>query len=142
EHADALGSRAHGGEERALDLAAGRVLGVYDPARGVAALAAELEAAVGQAAERGAELLGERAGVARAPGPAQADELGIAEPVADRERVGDVLLEAVVVAEDARDAALRVRGVRVVGLALGHDRHRPVLRGAQREVEARDARAD
>src|SRR5690349_3183501 len=51
-------------------------------------------------------------------------------------------LEAVVVGEHGRDAALRPVGVGVIEPLLGDDHHAPVFGGKQREVESGDSGSD
>jgi hypothetical protein len=66
----------------------------------------------------------------------------VAEPGAGRERVALVLFERVVVGEHGGDPALGPAGGRIVGCALGDDRHAPVLGYTQRVEEARKAAAE
>ena len=73
---------------------------------------------------------------------AELDDVAVAEPVADAQRVLDVRLERVVGLQHAGDAALRVGGVGVGRGALGGDDDAAVLGGAQREVEPREAGPD
>ncbi len=138
-----VGVRARGREQPALDLAAGGVLGVRDAPLGVAAFAREVERAAAVAIEVDAEALDH---LAHGLGPfahAQLDDVAVAQPFADGERVLDVLREAVVLGiEHRRDPALRVVGVRLRRGALGADRHPAVLGGVERERQPRDAGAE
>ena len=128
------------GQERSLDLAAADVLVVDHAAPAVAALAGQVERAGGVAIEVGAEReqLLDRG---RALGDDALDHLAIAQAIADHQRVGDVLLERVVVGQHRGDAALGPVGVGVAGRALGDDGDPAVGGGVEREGQAGDAGA-
>ena len=89
-----FGVGAHGGDERALDLAAGGVLGVDDAAGGVAAFARQIEGAAVVGVEVGAVAIDELADGLRAVAHAELDDVLVAQPFADGERVRDVGVEA------------------------------------------------
>ena len=113
-HLDEI-ERADRRDQRALDLGAGRVAaGVHDPRHRVAALAGQRERggrAVAGAVEHRAERH-ELAHPVRAFGDEHPDRVGVAEPGAGGERVGEVQLGGVGLLERGGDAALRVPGRR------------------------------
>ena len=122
---------------------AGGVLVVDDAAGAVAALAAELEVRPRASRSKSTPERGQARGRAcRALAHAQLDDVADGTARRRRERVLDVPLEGVVVAEHRGDAALRPVGVRVVRALLGDDDDPAVLGGPQREVEAGDPRPD
>ena len=143
EHVDARVLR-DGAEQRALDFAPGGVARMEDAAFRVAALLGEVEfvrPAVFAFVEMDADV-DQLADRRRAFGDDRSDNRLVAQPRAGVERVRDVQLERVVGAGDARDAALRVGGVRLGRRALGDDRHAPEARRLHREAQPGDAAAD
>ncbi len=70
------------------------------------------------------------------------DDLGVAQALAGRQRVGDVVVEPVFGVEHAGNAPLGVVAVAFAHLVLGHDQHAVRLGNAQRGPEAGDAAAD
>ena len=70
------------------------------------------------------------------------DDVPVAQRPAGDERVGDVVLEAVVGDEHAGDAALGVGAVGLVQPVLGDHQHRQPRTHAQRRAKARQAAAD
>ena len=112
------------GDQRARDLGAGGVAaGVRDPVAVVAALAGQLDLALGVAVE-----LRARARRARAPasGPSvtrMRTASAVAQPDAGDERVVEVLLRGVLGVERRGDAALRPRGRARREHGLGHEQH-------------------
>ena len=107
--------RVHRGDQRPLDLRAGRVAaGVHDARQRVTALAGERERrgrAVAGAVEHRAERH-ELADPARALGDEHPHRVGVAEPGAGGERVGEVQLGGVRLLERRGDTTLRVAGRR------------------------------
>ena len=141
-----VGVRARPCDERALDLAPGRVAVVQDAAPGVAALAPEREAAATRrvavgGVEAHAHLHQRRDDAGRALDDVLHHVL-VTEPGTRRERVVLVLLEGVVVGEDGGDPALGPARGRVVGRALGDDRHAAVLGHPQRVEETGKSAAE
>jgi hypothetical protein len=127
-------------EQRALDLGAGGVGGVDDPARRVSSLAAEADLPVALI-EAGASR-DELADPVRAFAAADRDDDLVAEPGAGDHRVVDMRFRGVVGAQDRGDASLRVLGVRLVAAAFGHDDDLAVLGRVEREREPGDTAAD
>ena len=128
-------------DDRPHDLAAGLVAqGVDDPRVRVAPFAAQGDVAV--------DLVEVRAPVDQLADPVgrladdHLDDLGVAQPLAGRQRVGDVVVEPVLGIEHAGDAPLGVVAVALADLVLGDDQHAIRLGDAQRSPEARDAAAD
>ncbi len=70
------------------------------------------------------------------------DDLRVAEPLARRKGVGDVVVEAILGVEDSRDPTLGVLAVALTHFILGHDQDAIALGDAQRRAEARDPSAD
>ena len=123
----------HRGQQGALDLAAGDVLGVEDAALGMAALSAEVQLA--RAVGAGNLALGKvhaQLDQLRNPRRAflddRADGRFLAQARAGLQRVAHVQLEGVLLAGHRRDAALGVVGVGLGAVLLGDDRHAPVRR--------------
>ncbi len=139
---DAVGAFGHPLQQRLLDRPAGHVLDVDDPARGVAALASQLEVSLLVAVEGDAQLVGQAQDVLRALAHAALDGGAAAQAVAHPQRVGDVRLHLVGRIQHAGDTALGPAGVGIARGALGGDHHPAVLGGAQGEVQASQARAD
>ena len=137
---DAIGALGDARQQRLLDGPAGRVLGVDDAARGVAALAAQLEMSVAIAIEGDAQLVGEAQDVLGRLAHAALDDVAVAKAVADAQRVLDVDLGGVGRVQHAGDATLRGAGVRIGGRALGDDQDTPVVGRRQREGQAPPAR--
>ena len=111
------------------DLAAGLVAqGVDDPRVRVAPFAAQGDVAV--------DLVEMRAPVDQLADPIgcladdHLDDLGVAEPLAGGQRVGDVVVEPVLGVEDAGDPALGVVAVALADLVLGDDQHAVAARGS------------
>ena len=125
----------HGVDERALDLGAGgRAAGVHDPRQRVAALAGELELALGVAVEGGAER-DELVDARRALVDEHAHGVDVAQPGAGGERVGEVEVGRVGVAAEHRGhAALGPARRGLLELALGEhaDPHAVDLGGPHR----------
>ena len=134
-----FGVRAGALEQRALDLAPGRVAVVQDAPRAVAALAAELEAAAAGAARRGRVEADaqphQRLDDARRPLDDGLHDVGVAEAGAGDEGVLAVALEGVVLGEHGGDPALCPGGRGVGRGPLGHDRDPAVLCHPQRVEE-------
>ena len=130
------------GDERPLDLGAGRVAArVHDPRERVTALAGEQQlVAVGTG--RGVEVRAERRELAhpiRTFGHQHPDRFDVAQSRARGERVGEVELGGVGLGQRGGDAALRVAGGRQRQLALGqHDRRQALPRGLERGRETGD----
>ena len=132
------------GEQGALDLLPGEVGGVDHPPVRMPTLAPEVErgGVAGLPRELHAEL-DQAADVARSLLDGESDDLLLAEPGADLQRVLDVALVGVaLVVEHGRDPALRIAGARLGGVPLGDDRHPPMVRYMQRVVEAGDPAAE
>ena len=91
--------------------------------------------------ERGAPL-DELADVPRRLADDHLDDLAIAQPGAGGERVGDVILEPVVGAQHAGDAALGVVAVGLLELVLGDDQRREPRIDRHRRPQPGDAAAD
>ena len=72
----------------------------------------------------------------------QLDDLGVAEPLAGGEGVGDVVLEVVLGVEDTGDPALGIRAIALADLILGDDQDPEPFRHAERRAEPGDAAAD
>ena len=72
----------------------------------------------------------------------QFDDLGVAEPLAGGEGVGDVVLEVVLGVEHPGDPPLGVGAVALADLVLGHDQHPVRLADAERHPKPRQAAAD
>ena len=70
------------------------------------------------------------------------DDLGVAQPLAGGEGVGDVVVEVVLGVEDAGDPALGVVAVALADLVLGDDQDAELVGDAERRAEAGDAAAD
>ena len=70
------------------------------------------------------------------------DDLGVAEPLARRDRVGDVVVEGVLGIEHARDPPLGVGAVALPDLVLGDDQDPVRLGDPERRAEAREPSAD
>ncbi len=139
-----FGCRATRGEQRALDLAAGDVLAVHDAARGVAALAAEVEVRRRRRGRSGTP--SRRASAGSRPGPRathELDDVAVAQAVADaracRRRAASSESSAASTAATPPCAQLVLVSS---GALLGDDHHAAVLGGAQREVQAGDPGAD
>jgi hypothetical protein len=139
---DSIGALGHAAEQRLLNRPAGGVLDVDDPAGGVPPFAPELEVAGGVAIERDAQLVGQPQDVLGPLARADLDDLALAEPVADPQRVLDVGGHAVVWIERPGHAPLRVGGVGVGGGALGRHHHPAVGRRPQREGQPGQPRPD
>ena len=136
-----VGMRLHALQQRPLDLAPRHVGGVHDAVGRVAALAPEVERAVGGAVEVGAE----RDELAHAAGSLADHHLHhvrVAEAGAGHERVGDVVGRVVVRVHHGRDAALGVVGVGLGALFLRHDGDGAGIGDAEGERETGDAGAD
>ncbi len=121
------------------DLAAGLVAeGVDDPGVRVASFAAQGDVAV--------DLVEMRAPVDQLADPHgcladdHLDDLGVAEPLAGRQRVGDVVVEPILGVEDPGDAPLGVVAVALADLVLGDDQHAIRLGNPQCGPEARRSR--
>ena len=139
------GMRVHPREQGILDLAAGGVRAVQDPATRVPALSAEREVAARVRLTVPIELDPVFEQSLDRGGPALDDEAHdrlVAESGARHQSVLDVPLEGVVAPLDRGDAPLRPirRGVRRT--LLGDDADPPDFGGAQREEEPRDAAPD
>ncbi len=142
-----VGALFRGGEQSALDLAAGDVLGVENAPLGMATFLAEVEfpraVAGGQLPFRELHAQGDQLGDARRPFLDDgADDAFLAEARAGHQGVPHVHFEGVFLARDGGDAALGVIGVRVGALLLRDDRHGAVLGRLQGEGQAGDAGAD
>ena len=130
------------GDERTLDLGAGRVAArVHDAGERMTALAGEQQlVAVG--AGLGVELRAERrqlADTVGALGHEHLHRLDVAEPGARGERVGEMQLPRVGLGQRGGDAALRVTGGRERQLALReHDRRQALPSGLERGRETGD----
>jgi hypothetical protein len=136
-------TRAYRLDERPGDLGAGRVAaGVRDTTAVVAALAGELDAALVVGVEVGAGGHEPAYGVG-ALGDQDAHRLLVAQPRTRDQRVVQVLLGGVALAQRRRDTALRPAGGTVVETCLGDD-DRPQARrlAAQGRGEAGDAGTD
>ena len=72
----------------------------------------------------------------------QLDDLGVAQPLAGGEGVGDVVLEVVLGVEDAGDPPLGVGAVALADLVLGDDQDPVRLGDAEGRAEAGEAAAD
>src|SRR5690606_24791237 len=133
---------ADGAEEGVLNRRAGHVLHVQDPALTVATLAPEVVLAGGVAGELQSELrqlVHARGTVAHD----LADHAPVAQAVAGRERIRDVLLEVVRLPGDGGDAALGEIRVRVRLRFLREDGDSETLAGdLEREAQAGDTAAD
>ena len=70
------------------------------------------------------------------------DHVLVAESASGRQRVLDVMLERVVLAEHGSDTALGVAGVRFLQLGLGHQDHALLPRGLERRDQAGDSTTD
>ncbi len=70
------------------------------------------------------------------------DDVAMAQTAAGRERVLDMVLEAVFRRHDARDAPLGIIAVALLNLVLGDDEHVNARRHRQRRTQTRDAAAD
>ncbi len=127
--------------ERARDLAAGQVARVQHAPHGVRAFAAKRRPAVGIAIELGAPVE-QFADVVRSFADQHFDGGDVAEPGPRLERVVAVKLDAVVVAERRGDAALRVAGVALSAVGLGHQHDVAVAYEMNRGAKAGDAAAD
>ena len=68
------------------------------------------------------------------------DDLGVAQPLAGRQRVGDVVVEPVLGVEHAGDPSLGVVAVALAHLVLGDDQHAIRLGDPQRGPAARRSR--
>ena len=135
---DADAARLAGGEERALDLAPGRVLRVRDPPARVASLPRQVQAIRGLPVELHAER-DEPADPVGAFADGDLDRLAPAQARACDERVLDVELEIVVGAEHRGDAALGVLRGALRALSLRQDQDGSMVRRLEGEGEAGDA---
>ena len=70
------------------------------------------------------------------------DDLRVAEPLAGREGVGDVVVEVILRVQHAGDPALRVGAVALADLVLGDDQHAQRLGRPQRRPQAGQPPAD
>ena len=70
------------------------------------------------------------------------DDFRIAQALARRERIGDVVVEPVVGIEHARDAPLGIVAVALAQLVLGHDEHAVMLGDAQSAAKSGNPAAD
>ena len=70
------------------------------------------------------------------------DDLGVAQALAGRQRVGDVVVKPVVGIEHAGDAPLGVVAVALAHLVLGDGEHAVIARGFPAQTETRDPAAD
>ena len=128
-------------DDRPHDLAAGLVAErVGDPGVRVAPFAAQRDVAV--------DLVEVRAPVDQLADPDgrladdHLDDFGIAEALAGRQGVGDVVVEPVLGVEDPGDPPLGVVAVALAHLVLGHDQDAIAFGDAQRGPEPRDPAAD
>jgi hypothetical protein len=148
-HGDVVGQHRHlavprGGQQRALDLGAGRVAArVHHPERGVPALAGPRRPRTVHIKHRaaGAQPVDRR----RAVRDDRRRGGGVAQPTAGGERVGDVPVHRVTrdIAQHHGDAALRPAGVAPVGRVLGHHQHPQAELGrTQRRGQPGDPGAD
>ena len=129
-------------QQRPLHLAPGEVGGVHDAALRVSALARQVIAERCRVlGEFGAEL-DQLAHPRRALGDGDADGVLAAQTRAGHQRVADVLVEAVLRAEDGRDPTLGVGGVRLATAPLGDHGDGPMPGRLEGEREAGDAAAE
>ena len=132
---DADAGRQAGRQHLLLDLLAGGVLGVGDPAPRVAALPREVEPVRALPVELDAQRL-------EPPDPLRGllhrhlDRVQVAQPRAGDERVLDVERELVVGPEDRGDPALGVLRVALLAAPLGQDEDAAVAGGLEGEGEA------
>ena len=129
------------GDDRPHHLEAGRVAErVNDAPVAVPAFAGERELAIFLVELRAPrdELLDLRGRLA----DDEFDDLAIAQPVARDERVFDVVLEAILRREHAREPALGVGAVALGDAVLRDDEDGEVCRDFERRAQARDAGAD
>ncbi len=129
-------------DQRGLDGLAGHVLDVQHAALGVAALAAEVVAAVRIPRKFQTEL-DQLLHAGRAVAHDLAHNLFVAQAVAGHQGVLHVLVDVIGFGRDHRDAALGIVGVGFGLVFLGQDSHRTAEPcGLQREAQAGDAAAD
>ena len=128
-------------DDRPHDLAAGLVAqGVGDPRVRVAPFAAQGDVAV--------DLVEMRPPVDQLADPLgcfadhHLDDVGVAQSLAGRQRVGDVVVKPVLGIEHPGDAPLGVVAVALAHLVLGDGQHAIRLGNPQRGPEARDPAAD
>ena len=115
-----IGTGPHAMDDRAHDLATGLVAeGVHDPGVRVPAFESQRHMAV-DLIEVGAPL-DQLTDPDRCLADDHLDDLGIAEPLAGSQGVGDVVVEAIFGVEDPGDPALGVLAVALADLVLGHD---------------------